>query len=180
MGVWTGPRMFVVGYGLGVTRQPSRPGVAPGPGTADGVGEVMLRVRQQIGAGVDWIKMFGSTGSYEDVTQNQTFTYRRDEGGRRHGARAREAHRDSHLWTGGRARRGSRGRRLDRARDRHGRRHDPGDGAEGHVVRADDRSQSLLRRARRRIRLRAGFGAAAERVRRRGTSRRRARPSRRA
>jgi imidazolonepropionase-like amidohydrolase len=74
-GVWTGPRMFVVGYGLGVTRQPSRPGVAPGPGTADGVGEVMLRVRQQIGAGVDWIKMFGSTGSYEDVTQNQTFTY---------------------------------------------------------------------------------------------------------
>jgi imidazolonepropionase-like amidohydrolase len=32
-------------------------------------------VRQQIAAGVDWIKMFGSTGSYEDVTQNQTFTY---------------------------------------------------------------------------------------------------------
>jgi imidazolonepropionase-like amidohydrolase len=74
-GIWTGPRMFVVGYGLGVTRQPFRPGVAAGPGTADGVSEVMLRVRQQIGAGVDWIKMFGSTGSYEDVTQNQTFTY---------------------------------------------------------------------------------------------------------
>ncbi len=75
MGIWTGPRMFVVGYGLGVTRQPFRQGVAPGPGTADGVSEVMLRVRQQIGAGVDWIKMFGSTGSFEDVTQNQTFTY---------------------------------------------------------------------------------------------------------
>jgi imidazolonepropionase-like amidohydrolase len=75
MGVWTGPRMYVVGYGLGVTRQPFRPGVAPGPGTADGVSEVVLRVRQQIAAGVDWIKMFGSTGSYEDVTQNQTFTY---------------------------------------------------------------------------------------------------------
>src|SRR5262245_914284 len=75
MGVWTGPRMYVVGYGLGVTRQPFRPGVAPGPGTADGVSEVMLRVRQQIGAGVDWIKMFGSTGSFEDVTQNQTFTF---------------------------------------------------------------------------------------------------------
>jgi imidazolonepropionase-like amidohydrolase len=74
-GVWTGPRMFVVGYGLGVTRQPFRPGVTPGPGTADGVSEVMLRVRQQIGAGVDWIKMFGSTGSYEDVTQSQTFTF---------------------------------------------------------------------------------------------------------
>ncbi len=74
-GIWTGPRMFVVGYGLGVTRQPFRPGVAPGPGTADGVSEVMLKVRQQIGAGVDWIKMFGSTGSFEDVTQNQTFTF---------------------------------------------------------------------------------------------------------
>jgi imidazolonepropionase-like amidohydrolase len=75
LGVWTGPRMFVVGYGLSVTRQPYRPGLAPGPGTADGVSEVMLRVRQQIGAGVDWIKLFGSTGSFEDVTQNQTFTY---------------------------------------------------------------------------------------------------------
>jgi imidazolonepropionase-like amidohydrolase len=75
MGTWTGPRMFVVGYGLGVTRQPFRPGAAPGPGTADGVSEVILRVRQQIAAGVDWIKMFGSTGSFEDVTQNQTFTF---------------------------------------------------------------------------------------------------------
>ena len=75
MGVWTGPRMYVVGYGLGVTRQPFRLGVAPGLGTADGVSEVVLRVRQQIAAGADWIKMFGSTGSYEDVTQNQTFTY---------------------------------------------------------------------------------------------------------
>jgi imidazolonepropionase-like amidohydrolase len=75
MGIWTGPRMFDVGYGLGVTRQPFRAGAAPGPGTADGVNEVILRVRQQIAAGVDWIKMFGSTGSYEDVTQHQTFTY---------------------------------------------------------------------------------------------------------
>lgn len=75
MGVWTGPRMFVVGYGLGITRQPMRPGVAPGPGTADGVSEIILRVRQQVAAGVDWIKIFGSTGSFEDVTQFQTFTF---------------------------------------------------------------------------------------------------------
>jgi imidazolonepropionase-like amidohydrolase len=74
-GVWTGPRMFVVGYGLGVTRQPFRLGATPGPATADGVAEVILRVRQQIAAGVDWIKMFGSTGSFEDVTQSQTFTF---------------------------------------------------------------------------------------------------------
>ncbi len=75
MGVFTGPRMFVVGYGLSITRQPYRPGAVPGPGTADGVAEVMLRVRQQVGAGVDWIKLFGSTGSFEDVTQFQTFTF---------------------------------------------------------------------------------------------------------
>lgn len=75
MGVWKGPRMFVAGYGLSVTRQPFRFGASPGPATADGVSEVILRVRQQVAAGVDWIKMFGSTGSFEDVTQNQTFTY---------------------------------------------------------------------------------------------------------
>ena len=75
MGTWTGPRMFVVGFGLGVTRQPYRPGAAAGPGTVDGPDEVRLRVRQLIASGVDWIKMFGSTGSFEDVSQNETFTF---------------------------------------------------------------------------------------------------------
>jgi imidazolonepropionase-like amidohydrolase len=75
MGAFTGPRMFVVGYGLGITRQPYRPGTLPGPGTADGVDEVVRRVRQQVAAGVDWIKLFGSTGSFEDVTQFETFTF---------------------------------------------------------------------------------------------------------
>jgi imidazolonepropionase-like amidohydrolase len=73
-GSFTGPRMFVVGYGLGITRQPYRPGNLPGPGTVDGADEVRVRVRQLIASGVDWIKLFGSTGSFEDVTQNQTFT----------------------------------------------------------------------------------------------------------
>src|SRR5205085_5366990 len=50
-------------------------GAAPGPGTVDGPDEVRLRVRQLIASGVDWIKLFGSTGSFEDVTQNQTFTF---------------------------------------------------------------------------------------------------------
>src|SRR5262249_40879559 len=75
MGTWTGPRMFVVGFGLGVTRQPYRPGAAAGPGTVDGPDEVRVRVRQLVASGVDWIKVFGSTGSFEDVTQNQTFTF---------------------------------------------------------------------------------------------------------
>ena len=75
LGAFTGPRMFVVGYGLGITRQPYRPGSLPGPGQADGPAEVTARVRQLIASGVDWIKMFGSTGSFEDVSQNQTFTF---------------------------------------------------------------------------------------------------------
>jgi len=74
-GSFTGPRMFVVGYGLGITRQPYRPGNLPGPGTVDGPDEVRRRVRQLIASGVDWIKLFGSTGSFEDVTQNETFTF---------------------------------------------------------------------------------------------------------
>jgi imidazolonepropionase-like amidohydrolase len=75
MGVFVGPRMFVAGYGLSITRQPYRPGTAPGPAQADGPAEVTVRVRQMVAAGVDWIKMFGSTGSFEDVSQYQTFTF---------------------------------------------------------------------------------------------------------
>jgi imidazolonepropionase-like amidohydrolase len=75
MGVFLGPRMFVAGYGLSITRQPYRAGVPPSPGTVDGADEIRVRVRQLVASGVDWIKMFGSTGSFEDVTQNQTFTF---------------------------------------------------------------------------------------------------------
>jgi len=74
-GAMIGPRMFVSGYGLSVTRAAARPGVgAPSGGTADGVDEVSRVARQQIGAGADWIKVYGSTGSFEDVTGFQTFS----------------------------------------------------------------------------------------------------------
>jgi imidazolonepropionase-like amidohydrolase len=74
-GAMAGPRMFVAGYGLSVTRTPARPGfTSPSGGTADGVAEVMRVVRQQIGAGADVIKMYGSTGSDQDVTGFETFT----------------------------------------------------------------------------------------------------------
>ena len=43
--------------------------------TADGPAEVMKVVRQQMDAGADVIKMYGSTGSGQDVTGDQTFTY---------------------------------------------------------------------------------------------------------
>jgi len=66
----TGPRMFVAGYGLQIQR-----GANVTPNTATGTTEVMRVVRQQVFAGADYIKMYGSTGSGQDVTQLETFTY---------------------------------------------------------------------------------------------------------
>jgi len=75
-GAMVGPRMFVAGYGLHVSGAPPRPGVVqPEPGRADGVAEVQRVARQQLAAGADWIKMYGSTGSDQDVTGFETYTY---------------------------------------------------------------------------------------------------------
>jgi imidazolonepropionase-like amidohydrolase len=69
-GLMLGPRMYVSGYGLHITRAG-----APSPQTADGPTEVMKLVRQQIAAGADVVKMYGSTGTGDDVTGFQTYTY---------------------------------------------------------------------------------------------------------
>jgi imidazolonepropionase-like amidohydrolase len=75
-GEMIGPRMFVVGYGLYITNTPYKPGLnLPAGGIADGVPEVLRVVRQQIAAGVDLIKMYGSTGTDDDVTGFETYTY---------------------------------------------------------------------------------------------------------
>jgi imidazolonepropionase-like amidohydrolase len=76
-GAMAGPRMFVAGYGLHVAGSPWKPGgtPTPDPGQADGVAEVQRVARQQIAAGVDGIKMYGSTGSDQDVTGFQTYSY---------------------------------------------------------------------------------------------------------
>ena len=75
-GAMVGPRMFVAGSGLQITSSPYRPGGGPpGPGQADGVAEVARAARQQLAAGADWIKMYGSTGSDQDVTGFQTFSF---------------------------------------------------------------------------------------------------------
>jgi imidazolonepropionase-like amidohydrolase len=75
-GQMVGPRMFVAGYGLQTTNSAQRPGFSqPTRGTADGPDEVMRVVRQQIAAGADVIKMYGSTGSAADVSGDETFTY---------------------------------------------------------------------------------------------------------
>jgi imidazolonepropionase-like amidohydrolase len=80
-GAMVGPRMFVAGYGLSKLRASARAG-APPPVAAPLRGrvsgdtlEIQQAVRAQVDAGVDWIKMYGSTGSYQDVTGRETFTF---------------------------------------------------------------------------------------------------------
>ena len=75
-GAMVGPRLFVSGNGLHVSSRPLEAGATSfDPGRADGVDEVMKVVRQEIASGVDWIKIYGSTGSDKDVTGFQTYTF---------------------------------------------------------------------------------------------------------
>ncbi len=75
-GEMIGPRMFVCGYGLYITATPfKKEGTPPVGGVADGVPEVLKVVRQQIAAGADVIKMYGSTGTDDDVTGFETYTF---------------------------------------------------------------------------------------------------------
>jgi imidazolonepropionase-like amidohydrolase len=87
LGRMKGPRMLVAGYGLIAPRpgRPISPNTAPNtppntppnisPNSAKGVEEVAKVVRQQVDAGADWIKMYGSTGSGQDVSGAQTYTF---------------------------------------------------------------------------------------------------------
>jgi imidazolonepropionase-like amidohydrolase len=73
MGKMIGPRMFVSGLGIRITRSTAPP--APIGIMADGVDAVIHAVRQVLASGADWIKMYGSTGGFDDVTGFQTFTF---------------------------------------------------------------------------------------------------------
>lgn len=75
-GAMLGPRMFVATCGLSVTSEPFHPGLsAPSCGVVDGVPEVLRAVRQEVAAGADVIKMYASTGTDQDLTGFQTFTF---------------------------------------------------------------------------------------------------------
>jgi imidazolonepropionase-like amidohydrolase len=75
-GEMIGPRMFVCGYGLYVTTAPfKKEGTPAAGGIADGVPEVLKAVRQQVGAGADVIKLYASTGTDDDVTGFETYSY---------------------------------------------------------------------------------------------------------
>jgi len=69
-GLMVGPRMFVAGYGLSQRRD--RPA---GPNLAHGPEEVAKIVKEQVAAGADVIKMYGSTGSGKDVSGTETFDF---------------------------------------------------------------------------------------------------------
>jgi imidazolonepropionase-like amidohydrolase len=59
-GVIIGPRLLVAGQGL------SRGGRSTTP--------LPDAIRERVAAGADWIKMYGSTGSFQNVTGEQTYT----------------------------------------------------------------------------------------------------------
>src|SRR3989449_1797499 len=74
MGKMIGPRMFVSGLGIRITRSIAPP--TPIGIMADGVDAVIHAVRQVIASGADWVKMYGSTGGFDELTQSQTVTVR--------------------------------------------------------------------------------------------------------
>jgi len=75
---WVGPRMFVAGYGLSRARPPFRPNTDTTQtqrGRIFSITQIPEAVKQQVDAGADYIKMYGSTGTGADVTGNETFTF---------------------------------------------------------------------------------------------------------
>jgi imidazolonepropionase-like amidohydrolase len=67
MGAMVGPRMFVSGQGLR--------SYAKAPGVTDPLAEAAKQTKAAIDAGADWIKIFSSTGGFNNVTQDQTVTF---------------------------------------------------------------------------------------------------------
>jgi imidazolonepropionase-like amidohydrolase len=76
-GEMIGPRMFVSGYGLNISMTPTGKAAPAVLGTAlaDGVPEVLRAVRQQVAAGADVIKMYASTGTDDDTSGFETYSY---------------------------------------------------------------------------------------------------------
>jgi len=75
---WIGPRMFVAGYGLSRRRPPFPPNVDTTQtvrGRIFNISQIPAAVKQQVDAGADYIKVYGSTGSGADVTGDETFSF---------------------------------------------------------------------------------------------------------
>jgi imidazolonepropionase-like amidohydrolase len=65
MGRMVGPRMFVAGQGLS----------APRTATAPNPDSYRQQADARVAAGSDWVKVYGSRGSYQSVDTTQTLTY---------------------------------------------------------------------------------------------------------
>jgi imidazolonepropionase-like amidohydrolase len=75
---WVGPRMFVAGFGLQRRKPPYRPNTDTTKttrGATYDISQIPEAVKQQVDAGADYIKLYGSTGSGADVTGNETFSF---------------------------------------------------------------------------------------------------------
>jgi imidazolonepropionase-like amidohydrolase len=67
MGAMVGPRMFVSGQGL--------QSYARRPGVTDPLAEAAKQAKAVLDGGADWVKVFGSTGGFDNVTGDQTVSY---------------------------------------------------------------------------------------------------------
>ncbi len=67
MGAMVGPRMFVSGTGLRSS--------ANRTGVTDPAAEAGNQAKTVIDSGADWVKVFGSTGGFDNVTGDQTVSY---------------------------------------------------------------------------------------------------------
>ena len=68
MGAMTGPRMFVSGAGI-------RYMTYRHPGVANPVAEAVTLTKSLLASGVDWIKIYASTGIADDLTGDETVSY---------------------------------------------------------------------------------------------------------
>jgi imidazolonepropionase-like amidohydrolase len=67
MGAMKGPRLFVAGVGLR--------SYAGRPGVIDPIAEAAKQAKAVIESGADWVKVYGSTGSFDNVTGDQTVSF---------------------------------------------------------------------------------------------------------
>jgi imidazolonepropionase-like amidohydrolase len=67
MDALAGPRLFVSGAGLH--------GLPKIPEMSDKVAEQIRQTKAVLAAGADWVKVFGSTGGFDNVTGDQTVSY---------------------------------------------------------------------------------------------------------
>jgi imidazolonepropionase-like amidohydrolase len=67
MGAMVGPRLFVSSTGLRSYKGQ--------PGVTDPLAEAAKRTKAVIDDGADWVKIFGSTGGFDNVTMDQTVSY---------------------------------------------------------------------------------------------------------